>query len=103
MQVMSAIEMRDNGTFQNFGAEYVATHAAFTMPLNTISDPIRGTRAWFIMVVDNRKEADMKGFEGAKLDLMRTSASQRRGNAYYTWFRNYRENSEIEDLRGKRN
>ena len=108
-QVDSTLELRshtslvDNGQLQGYGGEFAATSAAFTAPINQITDPIRGNRAWFVMEVDARNDADMNEFETNKLSVMQNAASRTRSSAYYTWFRQYKENADIEDLRGQNN
>ena len=93
---------RANGQVTGFGGEFELTQAAFTQPIGAIGDPIRGKRAWFIMVVDARTEADMKNFEANKIASLQNSSASQRSSAFYSWFRSYKENATIEDLRGKR-
>ena len=93
---------RNNGQLQGFGGEFVATQAAFTLPLNSVSQPIRGERAWFVMTVDARQPVDMAGFESNKIAQLQNMSNRSRTSAYYTWFQKTREHADIIDKRNSR-
>ncbi len=93
---------RNNGQLQGFGGEYTATQAAFTQPIGQISDAIRGQKAWFVMQVDNRAEANMADFEKNKSAVVQNLATRSRGSAYYSWFQKVREHADIKDKRNSR-
>jgi peptidyl-prolyl cis-trans isomerase D len=51
------------GAARSFGSVGEAVGAAFVMPLNTVSDPIRQTDAVYVIRVDERKPADKLTFD----------------------------------------
>jgi peptidyl-prolyl cis-trans isomerase D len=57
------------GAIKDFGSLGEAIGAAFTLPLNTVSAPIRQTDGVFVIRVDGRKPSDKQTFEAQKSDL----------------------------------
>ena len=102
LELRQMIGARNNGQLQGFGGEFAATQAAFSLPVNSISDPIRGQRAWFVMIVDARQPADMTVFESSKLEQLQNLSNRNRGTAYYTWFNQHKEMADIVDMRNVR-
>lgn len=107
-QVDSTLELhvqtglRNNGQLQRFGNEFAATNAVFTQPLKTVGGPIRGNRAWFVIMVDARTDADMQAYKAQATQHAQTLASQAKGQAYYSWFQKVKESAEIVDKRFSR-
>ncbi len=102
LELRQMVGVRNNGQLQGFGGEFAATQAAFTLPVSSVSDPVRGQRAWFIMMVDARQPADMSGFETNKLAQLQNMSNRNRGTAYYTWFQKHKETADIVDMRNIR-
>ncbi|MBI2793359.1 MAG: peptidylprolyl isomerase [Ignavibacteria bacterium] len=94
--------LRNNGQLQRFGNEFAATNAAFTQPLKTVSDLIKGNRAWFVLTVDARIDADLKAYKTQATQQTQALASQAKGQAYFAWFQKVKENAEIVDKRFSR-
>ena len=95
--------VKNNGSLTGFGGEFSATNAAFTAPVGTVTGPIRGERAWFVIKVASRTDANMAQFTKDRPAVMQNMATRVRSQAFYAWFQSLRENSAIEDLRNKRN
>lgn len=94
--------LRDNGQLTGFGGEFTVTHQAFKQPTGQISNAVRGRRAWFVMITDQRAEADMNAFKKDKVAYLQNIAAKGRQNAYYSWFNTYKENATIVDKRWER-
>jgi parvulin-like peptidyl-prolyl isomerase len=101
-EVFAATGVRDNGTLQSFNGEYEATAAAFKQPIGQIGTPVRGDRAWFILQVTNRADANMADFKADTKKWLADQSRRTRGNGYFTWFNKVRESSDIQDLRNQR-
>ncbi|MCO6465136.1 MAG: peptidylprolyl isomerase [Bradyrhizobiaceae bacterium] len=97
--VRTQTALRDNGQLTGFAGEYGITNQAFKLASGQISDAIRGRRAWFVMVVDGRVDADMNAYKKDKLAHLQNIAAKGRQNSYYTWFSTYKENATIVDKR----
>lgn len=103
LEVRVMTQLRNNGQLQGYGGEFFATNAAFTLPVGTISDPIRGNRAWFIMQVTNRNAVDEKAFAAQKSATIEAIAAKVRSGAYYNWLNKQREIADVRDERENRN
>ncbi len=95
--------VKNNGSLTGFGGEYAATQAVFTAPAGTVTGPVRGERAWFVIKVVSRSDADMQQFAKDRPSVMQNMSTRARSQAFYAWFQTLRENSDIADLRNKRN
>ncbi|NQW29494.1 MAG: peptidylprolyl isomerase [Ignavibacteria bacterium] len=102
LEVKTMTQCRNNGQLQGYGGEYVATQAAFSTPVGSVSKAVRGERAWFVVAPQSRVEADMNAFKNDKLAATQNLAAQARGNAYYSWFQKVRENADVVDKRNNR-
>jgi parvulin-like peptidyl-prolyl isomerase len=103
MSVSTQSGVKNNGSLTGFGGEFAATNAVFTAPVGTVTGPVRGERAWFVIKVVSRTDANMAQFSKDRPAVMQNMATRVRNQAFYAWFQSLRENSEIEDLRNKRN
>lgn len=102
LSVATMTGCRDNGQLTGFGGEYTATHAALTAPIGKIMGPIRGEKAWFVLVTDQRVDADMNQFAATMTQELQQLSARTRASAYYTWFQKLRENATIVDNRYSR-
>ncbi len=94
--------LRNNGQLSGFGADFVSTNTAFTTPIGSITGPIRGKRAWIIMVVDSRTPANMDAFNKDKTSQIQNLMSRQRSSAYYSWLQSIKDNATIVDKRWDR-
>lgn len=98
LQIQTAT-VRENGQVSGLGQEVAFTNAAFTLPLNKLSEPIRGEHAYFVLEVTNRTEADMNAFESKRGDLYKNRVSRLQASAFYRWLNAVKEHADIEDNR----
>ncbi|MBU3741074.1 MAG: hypothetical protein FGM24_02195, partial [Candidatus Kapabacteria bacterium] len=99
LEVRTMPQVRNNGQLQGYSNEYDATNAVFTMPIGSVSKPIRGNRGWFILQTITRQPADMGRFGSEKLVTAQMLSSAARSSSYNVWLQKLREHAEIEDLR----
>jgi parvulin-like peptidyl-prolyl isomerase len=88
-----------SGAASAFGSIGEALGAAFALPVNTVSVPIRQTDGVYVLRVDAKKPADKVAFEAKKKELraQRLQAlKQQRLQAYYA---DLRKSAKIEDYR----
>ncbi|MCX6140021.1 MAG: peptidylprolyl isomerase [Candidatus Kapabacteria bacterium] len=101
--VMSQSGLRNNGAITGFGGEFLATEKAFSTAPGSTTGAVRGNRAWFVIKVNARTDANMSLFPSERNAVMQNMSTKIRNQAYYAWFQKVKDNSEIEDLRNKRN
>mgnify|MGYP001627138960 CR=1 FL=1 len=95
--------VRDNGSLSGYGGEFAATASVFKTAAGSATGAVRGERAWFVIKVQARSDADMTMFAKDRPAALQNQSARVRGNAFYAWFQKVRENAEIEDLRNQRN
>jgi len=103
LSVVSQSGLKDNGSLTGFGGEYMATAKVFSTQPGSTTGAVRGERAWFIIKVGARTDASISAFAAERNAVMQNMSNKVRNQAFYTWFAKVKENSEIEDLRNKRN
>jgi len=82
-----------------FGSVGEALGAAFALPVNTISVPIRERDAVFVLRVDQRKPADKATFEAKKKELRAQRQQQLRQQYLQAYFEDLRKAAKIDDRR----
>lgn len=91
--------VQNNGQVTGLGQEPAFTNAAFTLQQNTVSEPVRGERGYFIMEVTGRAEADMAKFEEKRTELYQSQMARLQNSAFYKWLNTMKERADIEDNR----
>lgn len=102
LTVSQMLGCKNNGQLTGFGGEHAATNAAFTQPIGTIGQPVRGESGWFILVTDARTEAPMAQLDAAMTQELQQQSARSRTSAYYSWFQKLRDNATIVDNRDSR-
>ena len=87
------------GAAQQFGSLGEAAGAAFALPLNTVSAPIRQSDGVFVMRVDARKPADRATFETQKNDLRARRLQQLRNQRLQMFLEDLRKSAKVNDKR----
>ncbi|MBD3408940.1 MAG: hypothetical protein GF419_01940 [Ignavibacteriales bacterium] len=103
----SAPELKYN-TAQNFtragsvptiGLDYAFGAAAYELPLNEISDPVRGARGYYLIQVTQRSAFDSTAYAGQRQNLRAQLLNQKRQQFLTRWEENLKRNAEIVDNR----
>jgi len=81
------------------GFDYPLTEAVFSNPTGQLSDPIRGDRGYYILLVDSRTKPTDKEFEAGKEQFMKQLLTQRRSTMFRQWLLKEREHADIVDRR----
>ena len=88
-----------SGAAAVFGSVGEALGAAFALPVNTVSVPIRQTDGVFVLRVDQRKPADSTAFEAKKKDIRAQRLQQLRQIRLQAYFEDLRKSAKIDDRR----
>jgi parvulin-like peptidyl-prolyl isomerase len=96
--VKTALSTR-SGLARDFGSVGEAVGAAFGLPLNTVSAPIRQEDGLFVMRVDARKPADKSTFEGSKASLRVRRLDSLRRQRVQLYLDDLRKSATIKDMR----
>ena len=87
------------GAAQQFGSLGEAVGAAFALPVNTVSTPIRQDDGVFVMRVDAKKPADRAAFEKQKNDLRSRRLQQLRNQRLQMFLDDLRKSAKLTDKR----
>jgi len=80
-----------------------AVGAAFGLPLNTVSAPVKTDDAVYVMRVDRRTESDRKAWEGQKNILRQQRLDQLRQQRLQVYLQELRRSADVEDRRKQLN
>ncbi len=102
VQVQTATMVKDNGFLQGYGNDPIVTTLIYQVPVGIIAPPIRGERAYFLVQVTKREEAELKGLDKQRfVELYRRLYNMGKASAYYYWYTALRERAAVEDRRSK--
>lgn len=100
VQRASTLRMSTN-TIPGAGREPAVIGAAFGAELNTVSGVVSGENAAFVIVVDERVEADLAGITAAYRQQSRQRLAQAKSQAFQeVWLERLKEEASIVDYRG---
>jgi len=99
VQVRSFSDLSRTSPFPGVGFDYALTNAVFNQPLNQPSQPIRGERGYYIVLVDHRSQPTDQEFESERTKFIQQLTAQRRQAMFQDWLQKARERAAIEDYR----
>jgi peptidyl-prolyl cis-trans isomerase D len=98
--VQSASDVKNNGAIIGIGArEYALTETAFTLPLNTVSEPIRGYNGYYIIRVKSRKIVPDEQVEAALPIFHQTLIQNTARQVFYPMYQEIKKNAPLVDNR----
>lgn len=95
LDVRSAVGIRNNGFVQGLGKDYALTNAAFTAPIGSMTNTIRGENSCFLVVVKNRIDPDKSKIEADKDAVAKKLVGNAKAMAYYGWMNDVKNNADI--------
>ncbi|MEH7417642.1 peptidylprolyl isomerase [Neobacillus drentensis] len=72
-------------------------NAAFSLPVNTISDPVKTTYGYHIIKVEDKKAAQAANYEASKAEIKETLLDQKVDSEYQTWIDSKKKNYDIKN------
>lgn len=91
----------NNGIVPGFGQDIAFTNKVFILPLNKISEPIRGEAGYYIVEVHSRTIPDEKTVNTNLPEYLKNLNNAAKSMGYYQWFQKIKEDANIEDYRFK--
>jgi len=93
-------DMKNNGTVSGIGQDFILTTKAFTVPVNKVIEPFIGEKGVYIIQVNNRNiPSDPNSIAQGTKEKMKAMRESTRSNAFYSWFKQVMDDSEILDYR----
>ncbi len=99
IDIQTIASLKNDGKVSGFGNEPAFTTYAFNQPLNKVVGPVRGEKAYFIMVVTDRNMPSKEEVESNLASYVETLKQQSSGITFYQWMNAIKEQSNIEDYR----
>lgn len=94
-------DIKNNGFIPGVGQDWAFTTKVFLLPLNTISEPFRGERGYYIIEVFRTVVPDQATVKNENRKTMQNIISNWRQSAYLQWFNKVKELTNIKDYRSK--
>ena len=69
------------------------------LPLNTLSKPVKGNKAYYLIIVTEKTQADMSKFSENRERITSELYTRKSRQAISEWYAELRENAKIVDLR----
>lgn len=95
--VHEAGAIQDNGAVPGIGQDYGFTASVFKVPLNKITEPVRGENGYYILYVLSRALPDTTQFP--LQSYFQQEYSRLKTSAFFEWFTKIKENADIRDYR----
>ncbi|GAB6282209.1 MAG: peptidylprolyl isomerase [Ignavibacterium sp.] len=87
------------GNIPKVGVEYNFSAKALNLPLNKISDPIKGNRGYYLVRVLSRTNFDENNFAQQKDQIQNSILQEKKQRYFEQWLANLKKNSKIVDRR----
>ncbi|TAL70756.1 MAG: hypothetical protein EPN82_01290 [Bacteroidetes bacterium] len=101
LTVKSLAGVQNTGNVQGIGEDFVFTTNATNLPIQTISEPIRGTMGYYIMQVKSRVSPPTESVNTGYLQYISKMKKDNYQKEFYQWFGKVKENATIVDQRMK--
>lgn len=87
------------GTIPNIGRDYSFVNAAMTAKLNKVTEPVKGSRGYYLIKVTNRSAFDQALYSQQSTQLRSTMLQEKRSRFLNQWVIEIKESADIKDNR----
>lgn len=101
LKILELSDVKNNGFIAGIGQDWAFTTKIFNLPLNTINQPFRGERGYYIIEVLKKTQANYNANQAQLKDYINKLISNYRQSAYLIWFNKIKEDADIQDFRSK--
>ncbi|MFA6570075.1 MAG: peptidylprolyl isomerase, partial [Bacteroidota bacterium] len=101
LQIESVKDIKNTGAVREKLSDLVFTQKAFVLPLNKISEPVRGIQGYYIMQVTNRQVPDEATIKRELPEYIMTLKHGVSQSEFNVWFSKLKEEADIKDHRMK--
>jgi peptidyl-prolyl cis-trans isomerase D len=88
-----------NGSVKNIGRDYAFISKAQDLELNKISEPVKGTRGYFLLEVISRTPFDENAFAMQKEGMRQNLLQEKKSSFFTQWLTNLKKEADIVDNR----
>ncbi|MBN1479667.1 peptidylprolyl isomerase [candidate division KSB1 bacterium] len=101
LEIQQTDEFTLGGAIAGVGREPAFAATAFKLDVGDYSEPIKGTRGYYILQVIEKSEFDEAEFEKQKESLKTQLAVRQRNQVFSLWYAKLKEEADIEDFRNE--
>lgn len=101
LKILELPDVKNNGFIAGIGQDWAFTTKVFLLQTNTISEPFRGDRGYYIIEVLKKSIPDENTVRSQLKNYINNLVSNYRQSAYLIWFNKIKEDSDILDYRSK--
>ena len=94
-------ELGYNSSIPGLGRDYAFIENSLNLPLNEISNPIKGQNAAFLIKVISRTDFNQEAYKAQRENIRDQILSEKRSRVFSQWLDNLKKNAEIVDNRYK--
>ncbi|MEO8233682.1 MAG: peptidylprolyl isomerase [Ignavibacteriota bacterium] len=87
------------GTIPNIGRDYSFVNAAMNADLNKVTEPVKGTRGYYLIKVSNRSAFDSTLYAQQSTQLRSTMLQEKRSRFLNQWVTEIKESADLKDNR----
>lgn len=87
------------GTIPSIGRDYAFVNTALKLKLNTVSEPIKAARGYYILKVTKRSEFNKEAFDSQSTAIRNSLMQEKRGRFLNQWVSEIKENAKVVDNR----
>ncbi len=98
-QIQSASSVSLTGTVPGLGRDVKLIGAVFGLPVGAVSDPVQGTRGYFLVSVKSRNEFDEQAYADQRETIKESLLQSKRQQFFSQWLTALRNDAEIVDNR----
>ena len=69
------------------------------LDINKISEPVKGTRGYYLIKVLNRTKFDSTAFDAQRTSIEQSILQEKRGSFFSEWIQKIKEDADIQDNR----
>ncbi|NIA28283.1 MAG: hypothetical protein GWP06_00040 [Actinobacteria bacterium] len=100
LKVKETDEFTMTGYVPGVGREPRFVGAAFALDIGEYSQPIEGTRGYYLLQVIDKKDIDEKAFESQKENLKKALIARKQQQLFGAWYSAIKKKAKIKDYRG---
>ena len=99
LEVKTTNSFTRDGNITGVGRDPVFAGAAMALDENEVSQPVKGTRGYYLIRSKEKTPFDEEGFKAQREQLKAQILETKRRSVYSNWVTNMKENANIEDYR----
>ncbi len=99
LKVQQTGNFTPQGTIPSIGRDYAFINTALKLKLNTVSEPIKAARGFYILKVTKRSEFNQEAFDSQSAAIRNSLMQERRGRFLNQWVSEIKENAKVVDNR----